>query len=379
MNSLRDAFNDDEADEDEDAEPDLRDYIEHNPEDVDHPLPKYVDMEDGDGPFPPPLRDLPEIPDEIGFHVSVDVHSHSNTPTLESDPARRLSTDKTQLHFDRHEAEKRAMEDEAMGYLTRATYHQNYHEMDAMSYDQGMFDASKSQETTEFVHHDDDSHQPGGRPRLETAISFAEMETIEGEIIDQVDYENVTLVRTKIERSRMSSSVRDISYSSSTDHDQDYLNMDAEGNQIWDDRVPPTGVHKTGGLQPPGGKPETLSVKSAVSYENFDPVTKYVPKSGLGVNQNVHPADLGVDYNAHDDPSQLRVTVSEQFITGEGDAERNPAHDMVAGEEDLYMNVPSLSQRAAAVSSGAAAGGGGGEGEMTYENIAPRMYKQGCV
>ena len=357
-------------------EPELRDYTELNPQQ------DYVDMEDGNRNFPPPpLRELPDIPDEIGFHVSVDVHSHSASPEPDSANAGATFAAENPFSHGYTDAEKQALEDEAMGYLTRATYHQNYREMDEMYYNQEKFDISQSpvHDATEF------NDTSGERPLLVTAVSLQPVEAIEGEIIERVDYENVTLTRTKVKSSESSSTSRERSRSSGVDFDQDYLNMDSEGKQIWDQRMPKfkglLGASHGGedNLEPPVRQQDAASVKSSVSYENFDPVHQCVPTTELTHKST----DRAVGHKVHDtyEPNGFGETIQEPLV--DENSFTRGAHDShtlntEAGiEEDFYVNVPTQSQRAEA--SGIPADTTGSTDQLDYENIALGVYQQSLV
>lgn len=338
-------------------------------------LPDYVDMEDGDRNIPPPpLRELPEIPDEIGFAVSVDVHSRSQSPTnADTTNSGAMLTAENSYPPDYTDTEKLAIED---GYLTRATYHQNYREMDEMYYNQEDLDTSQAlaNDSTEF------SDPSGERPLLVTAVALQPVESIEGEVIERIDYENVTLTRTRIKSSESSDASKECSLSSA-DHDQDYLNMDEEGNQIWDQRAPnfksPSRVlYQEDNLKPPAASQhDATSVKSAISYENFDPVHQCVRKDEVASHAHETDSHSTHDYNSGrfgEIPQESRLT-NTNLSTTEGHG--SSTHNTEAGiEEDLYVNVPTHSQ-VAPISDVA----GSLDDEFDYENIASGAYQQTLV
>lgn len=294
------------------------------------------------------------IPEEMGFHVSV---NNDEQTFKESN--------------DYEDVDNSRMTDEAMGYLSGATYRPNYTEMD---YDQRKLDLEQSsgQNTTEFNH---DSPLYGNAPMLETAIQYKQMEELDGDIIDQIDYQNVTIVQTSVGNTAEAEAIRELHTGGihlhspgASEDDVDYLSVESfdmkdtsksdvvSGNQP---NVSQAAVH-----------PDAVSLNSGtLLYENFDP-HQYLP----GADE--HAATF--------ETNRYRSGVDEYVYQHNGIQPQyqdtlNLAVPEEAMEEDLYINVEASRLQAQILADKDMHFNptiSADEDELNYENTTPEMFQR---
>ena len=255
-------------------------------------------------------------PEEIGFHVSTEAHEMHETST----GFRHASPAATNPFNHQQQQGTRDLADD--GYLTRATYR----------YDQDIETETKrdlSYPQSEVLYDNPSPppetasrYKPSAKyddrsPLPETAMQYDQMEEIEGEIIEEVDYQNVTIVRTKV---------------AEEESDQDYVSVDMNESSDEDSQTTSSNANMLGaGLSHhPTTQQDNVSFKSSQSYENFD-------------------------------PKQNRMRIRQPNLA-QGD-------ESGGQQDDLYMNVAS----AQAQSKKAA---GSDSNSMEYQNVDPRMYKR---
>lgn len=180
-----------------------------------------------------------DVPEEMGFEVSVDPGDMDEYVDTEERPSTAKwdlsSTSRYPFNSDTvGGGQLREMTDEAMGYLSGATYRQDYHfEMDNLGHNQDKVDLTEYEDTrlSSDTQYDNVSS-------LKAAIKFDSLEGIKGYIIEEIDYENVTVIKTDTARGSdkapggkggdenfppHSSHL----YGSSIDNEQDYLNVES--------------------------------------------------------------------------------------------------------------------------------------------------------
>ena len=262
------------------------------------PPPGYANKQEQN---PPSGRNLPE---EIGFHVSVEQSIEESN---------KLDIPMSMANYE-DVAFDTGLTDEAMGYLSGATYRPDYTEMGNMDHRQekvgqsdqcttefdggplygnstmletainynnmdGMEGDIIDQCTTEF----DGGPLYGNSTMLETAINYDNMDGMEGDIIDQIDYQNVTIVRTTGEEpggvqttfKPHTGGVNSHSPGGSGD-EIDYVSVDSynmqnsEGDTVFGKKPDlPNSLANAGTLQIHYDEPSRNS--ATLSYENFDP------------------------------------------------------------------------------------------------------------
>lgn len=252
-----------------------------------------------------------QIPEEMGFHVSVDVHSN-NGPQMSNT---NLGPENSMTQQD--------MRDEAAGYLRGATYRQN-HEMEEMAVAYSSHaDPSAELESSLYCN--------TSTALLETAIPYECVEDIKGKLLDQIDYQNVTIVRTTVDPEGGAAGdivevMRGGGNYSQSPSDVEYLSVDSfeiKGVERADskDEVFLSAQQKA---PSPGlsGKPDASIFKTGQSYENFDPQNLPAPSRKPAKNSPNKWSDAG---GWKDDKSVAQSPKAEP---------PEPA-------TDLYMNVPS--------------------------------------
>lgn len=312
-------------------EPELKNYTdthEGNNNNNDHfqqqqNSPEYASLKET-AHWPEPGSNV-DLPDEIGFHISVDVHDMDELSHEQKEPS--------PPNFDaRNYAETQDMTDEAMGYLTGATY-RHYREMDEMGEKVGL-SRSSAQNTTEF----DESPLYGNMPLLETALEYDPLEGIEGEVIEEIDYQNVTIVHTKLAHSM---------HSSSNDLDGDYVSVesfdedqttgtggDSNAFEMNGARFSPRALHASSqhAIQEKNATslsayPDAASLKSNMSYENFDPTHCQTDQYTPGTHQAAH----GIEQNAHKCHTEAHSKDASYYS------------EALLEDNDIYVNVTSQS------------------------------------
>ena len=214
--------------------------------------------------------------------------------------------------------QSREMADEAMGYLSGATYRQDYHlEMENLGHGQEKVDLTIYDDTELSS----DAHY-GNVPSLQAAIKFDSLEGIKGNIIEEIDYENVTIVKTDTARecdeAHTPGGMRDRGgeenfppthsshlYGSSIDNEQDYLNMEsfeAEKN-----------ARDDFSLRNP--TEESLRAREVSHLQISQPTPEGASAAGHWDSQKT----VSLSHVTYDNPGELQ-------------------------SDDLYMNVPSTSQ-----------------------------------
>lgn len=315
------------------------------------------------------------VPEEMGFHVSVDAHDiDETTHNFESGVKWDMST--TGYSYD-----DVGTSDEAMGYLSGATYRQNYREMDDMGYNKEKVDLSRpGHQTTEL----NDSALYGNVSLLGTAIQYDNVEGIEGDIIDEVDYENVTIVRANMATGSTSDAHKsqgkgNHTHSPSNVSDMDYLSVESfDGNTPESKTV--FGNQEVGGsrgavktahqstyhrdaLAPGPVHPDTGSLNSLL-YENFDPHRRLPETVQPTANFAANKYTSGIDEYVYQ-LDQVQPDYKDAFnMAAQG------VHETVAENDDLYMNVSAsrlqaemFADRNVSLSTAPA-----DEDEMNYEN-----------
>lgn len=261
-------------------------------------------------------------PDEICFHVSTDVHDMYEPEE---------SVDTTDFKKNLSSPPTNEMTDDAAGYLTRATYRYN-REMDEMGYNQEKRDLSCFADP-------DIAELEGcalyGNTSLETALHYDQMEDIEGEIIEEVDYQNVTIVRTQFAQASLES--EDVAGGHTHSCSDDYVSVGGDsGDEDMEGNSHTLGVNFSEGACHRNIHQDTTSFKSSQSYENFDPHQHRASTKALG----------------HKMQEDVHAFTSE-----------SSQHDT---DNDLYMNVPSQTLASSAAATCA---------DEVYQNLDPRLYK----
>lgn len=195
---------------------------------------------------------------------------------------------------------------------------------------------------------------------METALRYDQREEIKGEVIEEVDYQNVTVVRTHLleestiiyagekEESRNHAHETD-----DNEDDMDYISVEsfempggggggAEVGGGYSTRAP---RHQpTFRTDPPTALPlvsDAVSVKSSQSYENFDPRQMRVKagdKLGPGADRLDSARTAGGGDKVHSSSQQNPIT------------------------EEIYVNAPVQRKKAAPCN------------RQAYENMVPGMY-----
>lgn len=218
------------------------------------------------------------------------------------------------------------MRDEAMGYLSGATYRQGYHlEMENM----GGHDDHHKVDLTEYEDTDliDSETQYGNvPPSLKAAIRFDSLEGIRGNIIEEIDYENVTIVKTDTPRggdegppqggTRGDPPHSSHLYGSSADNEQDYLNVESfevERNS-----------------------------RDSAGFREEQPLLRGHEASHLQVSQPTPPAAPGHHHNHHHHHHEGQG--SQTVVASHDDATYGNLGPGELESDDLYMNVASASR-----------------------------------
>lgn len=267
-------------------------------------------------------------PDEVGFHVSVDVHDMYEEAEDTTGFKRDLSSSATNPF---HVYDSTEVTDETAGYLTRATYRYNQ-EMDEIQNLSHLPDPDIAELEGCALY---------GNTSTEMGLNYDQMEEIEGEIVEEVDYQNVTVVRTQLGHTTLEmEDANGHSPSCSDDCDQDYVSVDISGDSDEEDACDDAihnshmlGVEFAEGAHHRTAHKDATSLKSSQSYENFDPrqhrarTKQHEPKFSL---EDVHTLSSNTGY-------QGSINVRHEMHSSQ--------HDI---DNDLYMNVPSIhSQRLA--------------------------------
>jgi len=169
--------------------------------------------------------------------------------------------------------------------------------------------------------------------QLESAINFYGRDEIEGDLIDEVDYQNVTVVRTKVANPQMD------------DEDQQHSDILQQGIATsaiqWGETEDNSCQQKTvEGVDDCYDDVSNLMTSDKALYQNFGPSQS----SAVRVASDGIPKDSNVP-NAH---SEMPFDTTGNYNDGE-----NP------GEMELYMNAASLTK------------GLDQDDDMDYENMLP--------
>lgn len=302
------------------------------------------------GPHQSELGGYTSIPEEMGFHVSIDTHDEQNG-NFEGSTKWEASTGGYSFNYDAMET--RDMRDEAMGYLSGATY---------------MRDTGPSQKKD---HSTTDSALYGNSSMLVTAIQYEEMDGIKGEIIDEIDYENVTIVRTTGNTSGCLAIGEDFqargnhAHSPGNESDLDYLSVESFDTKSLDS--PLAGAHQSvhhastlasGPVHPP----DVVCLNSAkLPYEYYDP-----PQRASEFETSLYAN--GMDEYAYE-LNHLQPYYEDTVVVEQRRA--------VTENDDLYMNVGDSGMLAQgfAESDMSHSSMVPADEDENYENTMPMMYE----
>lgn len=293
------------------------------------------------------------MPDEIGFPVSA--HIRQLTGSQEQKTT-------TEVEKDRFETP-----DEAAGYLTAITYRQNHRE----NYDH---DDDEKLDLSEHKTSDFGGNAIyANAPMLETAFQYDE--SIEGEVIEEIDYQNVTIVRTnvilmsgEIDQTTLTRNSQTITSHSTTnvaaatdDGDQeDYVNISAAADTnrtSWEpsETIPPRTTETPGELNPVHQQSSREGASSGAVYP--DPTSSWSntlhQASMMSTDQEVDYGDYeldrymhNIDQNLHDldqDVHDLNQDMDDgvRDHTGDKDTTKNGTlwPPNIGSDDDLYMNI----------------------------------------
>ena len=207
-------------------------------------------------------------------------------------------------------------------------------------------DENRNCATPAYSIHDTHSKSPRGEMQLESAINFYDRDEIEGELIDEVDYQNVTVVRTRVKNEQESrvSPQEDIFQRGMATTTVEWQNNINGGNS-----VNPQGTE--------AGKMYTEFQQKEELPESTDEFYDDVAKLGsTGLYQNFGPGqDHGIRVESVD-------SLDEDHPTQ--DAQAEDEYGEFNGAEELYINTPSLHNRAIE-----------NEPEFDYENMSPNQFR----
>ncbi len=145
------------------------------------PMPYEIAVSDIYNDVAPPIPPPPPMPEEMGFTVTKDIdHDQDGYEEFEPDPTR---------------AAKNALVTPNPFYTTTDNNTNPHYENHELVEYEDYEDLSGKRDLSV----EDPSRQ---NFQLQSAINFCDRQDIEGELIDEVDYQNVTVVRTKVLNSR---------------------------------------------------------------------------------------------------------------------------------------------------------------------------------